>query len=178
MYRNAGPARRRGAASRVRARGVSLIEVMVAILVFSAGMLGLALMQMKGAQFTKDAGSRTNAIIQAGSLADAMRANPKGVDPANGSSSYYLYDGSTAPDASQCGGVKACEQAKTDLANWLAHLKAGVSGPVGTTPLATVTRDAKLGTFTVTVSFSGLDTNGDGKITSADDGAYSISFLP
>ena len=57
-----------------RQRGVSLIEVMVAVLIFSIGVLGLALLQAKGAQFTKESGSRTAAIIQARSLADAMRA--------------------------------------------------------------------------------------------------------
>lgn len=159
-------------------RGVSLIEVMVAIVVFGVGMLGLALLETKGAQFTKESGSRSNAIIQARSLADAMRANPVGLNPADGSSSYYLYDGTVTPDPSACGsGNVACTRAKNDLKAWLASLKSGSIAAVGVSS-ANVSHDATLGTYTVTVSWSGLDTNGDNKLTAADNGTYSFSFLP
>jgi type IV pilus assembly protein PilV len=159
-------------------RGVSLIEVMVAIVVFGIGMLGLALLQTKGAQFTKESSSRTNAIIQASSLADAMRANPQGVDPADGSSSYYLYDGSVAPDPAACKSIPSCERAKADLRDWLEQIQRGTIGAQGGGPAASVSRDAKLGTFTVTVSWNGLDVNGDNQLTAADNGTYSFSLLP
>ncbi|NUO73956.1 MAG: type IV pilus modification protein PilV [Frateuria sp.] len=160
-----------------RQRGVSLIEVMVAIVVFGIGMLGLALLQTKGAQFTKESSSRTSAIIQARSLADAMRANPLGVVPADGSSSYYLYDGTVAPDPSACSSNLPCAQAKTDLKNWLASIKAGTIAAQGV-PAASVSRNATLGTFTVTVSWNGMDVNGDKQLTAADNGTYSFSLLP
>lgn len=158
-------------------RGISLVEVMVAIVIFGVGMLGLALLQTKGAQFTKESSSRTNAIIQARSLADAMRANPQGVDPADGSSSYYLYNGSVAPDPSACASNPPCNQAKKDLQAWLLNLKAGTIAGKGV-PAATVARNATLGTFTVTVSWNGVDANGDKQLTSADNGTYSFSLLP
>jgi len=158
-------------------RGVSLIEVMVAIVVFGVGLLGLALLQTKGAQFTKESSSRTNAIIQARSLADAMRANPAGVDPADGSSSYYLYDGTVAPDPAACSGNPPCAQAKADLRDWLANLKATTIAAQGV-PAGVVSRDATLGTFTITVSWNGLDLNGDKQLTAADNGTYSFSLLP
>ena len=158
-------------------RGVSLIEVMVAIVVFGIGMLGLALLQTKGAQFTKESSSRTSAIIQARSLADAMRANPKAIDPADGSSSYYLYNGSVAPDPAACKSNDACSQAKRDLQAWLNRLKTSTIA-AQSAPAATVTRDAKLGTFTITVSWNGLDLNGDKQLTAADNGTYSFSMLP
>ncbi|WP_424682968.1 type IV pilus modification protein PilV [Frateuria sp. YIM B11624] len=158
-------------------RGVSLIEVMVAIVVFGIGLLGLALLQTKGAQFTKESSSRTSAIIQARSLADAMRANPKAIDPADGSSSYYLYNGSVAPDPAACKSNDACSQAKRDLQAWLNRLKTSTIA-AQSAPAATVTRDAKLGTFTITVSWNGLDLNGDKQLTAADNGTYSFSMLP
>jgi type IV pilus assembly protein PilV len=158
-------------------RGVSLIEVMVAIVVFGIGLLGLALLQTKGAQFTKESSSRTNAIIQARSLADAMRANPEAIDPADGSSSYYLYDGSVAPDPAACNSNPPCSQAKRDLQNWLARLKSSTIAAQDA-PTAKVARDAKLGTFTITVSWNGLDLNGDSQLTAADNGTYSFSMLP
>ena len=157
-------------------RGVSLIEVMVAIVIFGVGMLGLALLQMKGAQFTKESSSRTNALLQADSLADAMRANPQAIAPANGSSSYYLYSGAAAPSSSGCPDA-ACRRAKQDLSEWLAGLKNGGVSAIGS-PSATVSEDSQLGTFTVLVSWNGVDTNGDKQLTSADNGTYSFSFLP
>lgn len=159
-----------------RQRGVSLVEVMVAIIVFGIGMLGLALLQIKGAQFTKESGSRSNAVLSARSLADAMRANPGAINPVDGSSSYYIYSGSGAPDASGCANV-ACTQAKADLTAWLANINRGSVAAIGT-ERATVTRDANLGTFTILVSWNGLDSNGDNTLTSADNATYQFSFLP
>lgn len=54
-------------------RGVSLLEVLIAIVAFSIGILGLALMQLKGASFTKQAGSRSSVNMATRGLIDAMR---------------------------------------------------------------------------------------------------------
>jgi type IV pilus assembly protein PilV len=152
-------------------RGVSLIEVLVAIVVFSVGVLGVALMQVKGMQFTKQAGVRTVAIQQARSLADAMRANPDGVygvqtesaiSALNGnlSGSYYLYDGSTAPDSTTCSGVAACVQAKTDLQSWLATLHANAVSPTGSGALMAVVKvNPNTGALTIATSWNGMIPN-------------------
>ncbi|MFO1495242.1 MAG: prepilin-type N-terminal cleavage/methylation domain-containing protein [Lysobacterales bacterium] len=42
-----------------RQRGFSMIEMLVAIVIFSIGMIGVALMQLRGMSYAKDAGSRT-----------------------------------------------------------------------------------------------------------------------
>jgi type IV pilus assembly protein PilV len=169
-----------------RQRGVSLIEVLVSIVVFSIGVLGVALMQIKGMQFTKQSGSRTAAIEQARSLADAMRANPNGVygvqtqsaiGPLNGnlSGSYYAYDGSTAPDPSSCTGNTACVQAKTDLQNWLAALNASTVSPGSGGVRAKVAVNASSGGLTILTNWNGLipDLNGS---TSTD--TYQFDYQP
>jgi type IV pilus assembly protein PilV len=175
-----------------RQRGVSLIEVLVAIVIFSVGMLGIAFMQIKGAQYTKQSGSRTVAVLQARSLAEAMRANPAGVwgvsspdqiAAKNGdlSGSYYVYDGTSKPDPATCSDT-ACKQAKQDLLDWLKQLGAGVAAPVGSdgktanaAALGTVTKDTKTGTLIIASSWNGLirDTSG----ASSND-SYSFSFQP
>jgi type IV pilus assembly protein PilV len=155
-----------------RQRGVSLIEVLVAIVIFSVGVLGVALMQIRGMQYSKQAGSRTTAILQARSLADAMRANPAGVYGVssesqiagkNGdlSSSYYLYDGSGTPDPATCGD-DACKQARKDLDQWLAQLQAATPAPAassgGASPVrasVTVSGD-HTGTLTIASSWNGM----------------------
>lgn len=171
-----------------RQRGFSLIEVLVAVVVFSVGVLGVALLQIKGMQYTKQSGSRTAAIQQARSLADAMRANPDGVygvqnsaaiGALNGnlSGSYYLYDGTTAPDPASCaGGNVACVQAKTDLKNWLAMLAANTAGPSSADAVrALVKVNQQTGALTIATSWNGVvpDVNGN-----AQDETYQFDYQP
>lgn len=154
-----------------RQRGFSLIEVLVAVVIFSLGVLGIALMQLKGAQYTKQSGSRTVAVLQMRSLADAMRANPAGVygvasesliAAQNGSlaNSYYLYDGKRVPDPTSCSG--ACSQAQSDLLVWLAQLKASTVAGTGAVPVGQITLNNNTGALTIVSSWNGLiqDTNG------------------
>jgi type IV pilus assembly protein PilV len=59
-----------------RARGFSLMEVMVALVVSTVGLLGLAKMEALAMSSTGVASSRSLAAIEASSLAAAMHANP------------------------------------------------------------------------------------------------------
>lgn len=56
--------------------GFSLIEVLVALVILSVGMLGVLTLQVKGLQFSQSARISTNAIIAASDMADRIRANP------------------------------------------------------------------------------------------------------
>jgi type IV pilus assembly protein PilV len=55
--------------------GFSLIEVLVALLVLSIGLLGLAMLQVQGMKFNSDAYFRTQATILAYDMIDRMRSN-------------------------------------------------------------------------------------------------------
>jgi type IV pilus assembly protein PilV len=57
-------------------RGFSLVEVMVALVICSVGLLGLAKLESLALSSTGVASSRSLAAIQASSLAAAMHANP------------------------------------------------------------------------------------------------------
>jgi type IV pilus assembly protein PilV len=59
-----------------RSRGFSLVEVMVALVICSVGLLGLAKLESLALSSTGVASSRSLAAIQASSLAAAMHANP------------------------------------------------------------------------------------------------------
>ena len=56
--------------------GFSLIEVLVALVILSVGMLGVLTLQVKGLQFSQSARISTNAILAASDMADRIRANP------------------------------------------------------------------------------------------------------
>lgn len=58
-----------------RARGFSLLEVLVALVILSVGLLGLAALQARSLQFNQDAYVRTQATLLAYDIIDRMRAN-------------------------------------------------------------------------------------------------------
>lgn len=58
-----------------RRLGFSLIEVLVALLVLSVGLLGLAALQTTGLTFNHQSYERTQAVLQAYDFIDRMRAN-------------------------------------------------------------------------------------------------------
>jgi type IV pilus assembly protein PilV len=92
------------ASTRLKARGFSLVEVMVALVVCAIGLLGLAKMESLAVSSTKVAGARSLAAIEASSLAAAMHANPAywsaGLAPAAPAQTTVTVTGSaTAPVA-------------------------------------------------------------------------------
>jgi type IV pilus assembly protein PilV len=72
---NAHTERGRAGRGTAPARGFTLVEVMVALIIISIGMLGIA--KLQGLSLSSTAGSRTRALaaIEASSLAAAMQAN-------------------------------------------------------------------------------------------------------
>jgi type IV pilus assembly protein PilV len=64
---------------RRRESGFTLIEVLVALLVLSIGLLGLAALQAQGLRFNHDAYVRTQATQLAYDIVDRMRANSANV---------------------------------------------------------------------------------------------------
>lgn len=60
---------------RIRSRGFSLVEILVALIVISVGLLGIAKIQALAYSSTSTASMRSLAAIQASSLAAAMHSN-------------------------------------------------------------------------------------------------------
>ena len=59
-----------------RQRGMSLIEILVAIVILSVGLLGLVALQAKSLRNNQSSFERTSAVLLTYSIADRMRANP------------------------------------------------------------------------------------------------------
>ena len=64
----------------LRQKGLSLIEVMIALAVFSFGLLALAALMASGLKYNTSALHRSYATNQAYDMADRMRANRLGLD--------------------------------------------------------------------------------------------------
>ncbi len=62
-------------------RGFSLVEVLIALIIMSVGMLGIAGLYVQSLQAGRTSLFRHNAVTLAGDVADRIRANPRaGVD--------------------------------------------------------------------------------------------------
>lgn len=115
-----------------RQRGVTLIEVLVALVIVAVGLLGLAGMQVRGLSIQKDAHGRAIATQLALDLADRMRANR---DPATAAPpAQYAFTtayGGTAPTPGADCSVAVCDlaqQAQFDVAGWVGRISAALPG--------------------------------------------------
>jgi len=90
---------RRTSKCRCRQRGLTLIEVLVAVLILGIGLLGIAGLQVRGMQFNHSAYLRSQASILAYDMLDRMRANRK---QAEATASYARNFGESKPSAKEC----------------------------------------------------------------------------
>ena len=102
-------------------RGFTLLEVLVALLIFAIGLLGLAGLQLKTHQSSSFAQSRTVATLGVSGLVERMRANLAGVTAGN----YNFDSGASTPSlpaaVATCGttGCTAAQMAQNDLREWI-----------------------------------------------------------
>lgn len=61
--------------NRSRQQGVTLIEVLVAVLITATGVLGAAAMQLNAVKFNQASTTRSTAVFLANDISDRMRAN-------------------------------------------------------------------------------------------------------
>lgn len=66
-----------------RQRGFTLLEVLVALVIISIGLLGVAILQMTGLKNNHSAAYRSQASILAYQMVESMRANRKEADNGN-----------------------------------------------------------------------------------------------
>jgi len=100
-------------------RGISLLEVLVALTIFSIGAIGLSGWMTLAARATHAAYLRTQASFLAGDMVERMRANPAGVRA-------DAYEGEAQGGVPACGIAAACMPAALaahDRAMWAARLQ-------------------------------------------------------
>ncbi|HEB55105.1 MAG TPA: type IV pilus modification protein PilV, partial [Gammaproteobacteria bacterium] len=61
---------------RTTIRGMTLVEVMIALVILSVGLLGLAGLQIHGLRGTANSNSRVQAVLIASDMVERMHANP------------------------------------------------------------------------------------------------------
>jgi len=101
-------------------RGSALIEAMVALVLLSVGLIGLAALQADALAASGTAIRRSQAIGLAGSMADLIRANARGL---------AAYRGPAADPA--CSACSPAERAAGDLAWWQREIERTLPGGTG-----------------------------------------------
>lgn len=102
-----------------RQGGFTLLEILIAIVIFSIGLLGIAGLQVAGMRFTHGSQLRSIAVAQAETMSDLMRANEFGVQ----SGYYNVQDDMPTSPSPDCAAVvcDAQQRATYDLAAWNTH---------------------------------------------------------
>lgn len=95
--------------------GFTLIEVLVAVVVLSVGLIGIAGMQTKSLQFNRSAYFHTQATVLTHDMIERMRANPQGL------LHEAAYNNPDATENKNCFTLTGCtvtEMAKNDTFEW------------------------------------------------------------
>lgn len=128
--------------SKSKQGGFSLIEALVAFLILSVGMLGIASLQLISLKAGHTAVLRTLAVIKAEEMFERIRNNPVVLDPDNvvAAGSSYVVSAGDAGTSHGCndssGTINLCnfvQIAEDDIYNWKADLKNSLPNNTGTT---------------------------------------------
>ncbi len=155
--------------------GFTLIEVLIAVLVLSIGLLGLASLQMNALRNNQNSYYRTVATILASDFADRIRANAAGVTANN----YNAINRTSIVTSPNCTAATctASEIRDLDVAQWYSEL--GTQLPSGN---ATVTGAGAGSIFTVTVMWddarTGVTGTGCNPANAADLMCHTINLIP
>lgn len=101
---------------RVRQSGFSLLEVLIALVLFAVALIGFASAAAISMRSGKTATSRTQSIVLAQYLENRMRVNIRGVNAGNYAGTFSLATGAPANNCSS--GCSPAELADYDLRSW------------------------------------------------------------
>ncbi len=148
--------------------GFTLIEILIALIILSFGLLGLAGLQAASMQQNQDSSFRSQATALAYDLADRIRAN---------SSQIAIYLALAPALNNNCLGIAGCtpqQMANHDLAEWNAALNSLPGGGVGSIA------QTAANVYTIYVNWDddkdgSLDNDGDGDVDN-DDALFTLGF--
>lgn len=122
--------------------GMSLIEVLVAVLILGIGLLGIAAMQATALRNSQSALERSQAVIQTYAILDAMRANR-----ADALAGQYNTGGM------ECAAPTGVTLAQMDRARWIDAMKEGMGVAGDSTTCGSIACEAASDICTVIVQW-------------------------
>jgi len=136
--------------ARAAAAGFTLVEALVALVVLSIGMLGIAALYIEGLRASRTALVRTDAVNLAADMADRIRANRDG-------GADYEGPAATAPNPNCMAGGAGCEPAEMaahDLRVWLDQIASSLPAGTGTVEWDDPDPNDESAVYTVTVRWT------------------------
>lgn len=125
---------------RARLKGATLIEILIALLVLSFGLLGMAALQARALKGNQSALQRTQAVLMSYYILDAMRVDRNSAKSLNyntGSLSGDVIDPICNPAA-----ISGTTLADNNLKHWIESLKTTIGKAGDTTTCGAVLCDA------------------------------------
>ncbi len=136
--------------------GFTLIEVLIAVVILSVGLLGMASLTLSSLQSSQGASLRSQASALAGDYAERLRANRDFA--ISDDTAYLLASGAAATARPVCidsnNGCSDTEQAQRDLFEWRASLTNNLPG--GT---AIITKPGAARQYQITLTWSEAGTS-------------------
>ena len=161
---------------RRRIAGFSLVEVLIALVILSVGLLGIAAMVSESLKSKDSSYYRTQALDYAAAILDRMRAN-RAQALANAYDVSYGGTGSgTAPPSDNCtSSADNCtpsQIASVDLAQWQAEISAALPAISNSAPAAGMVTTTTVGQMTqVNISIRWNDKRANSAVSSAASAA-------
>ena len=118
--------------SPTRQRGVSLIEVLVAVMIFTIGLLGLAGLLIMATRSNQAAYLRTQVVFLAHNMADRMSANPVAVWDGSYNSNKYPTATSITTKCDLAASCTPDKLAAHDMQAWSTQLTTFLPNPTAT----------------------------------------------
>ncbi|MCX7098887.1 MAG: type IV pilus modification protein PilV [Methylococcales bacterium] len=136
--------------------GFTLIEVLIATVVLSVGLLGLAALQASSLKNNQSAYNRSQAMELAGDMADKMRAN---ISYAKSAGNFYISKTPTSAAAvPDClippDGCSPAQMAENDLFEWNEAVTTSLPATFGDTPEPMCTISLNGNVFTITIKWT------------------------
>jgi len=127
-----------------RQRGASLIEILVAVLILSLGLLGLASMQLRAMRGAVSSVQRTQAVILSHYILDLMR-----VDRVAASGGLYNTPGGLNQPLCAAPQAAPANFSQAELFDWFTRVKAQIGQPADVTTCAAIDCNAQSGVCTI-----------------------------
>lgn len=148
--------------------GFSMIEVMVAVLVLSTSMLGLALLQVSSLRASNGAYLRSQAIVLAYDIQDRMRANASVV-----TLGCYDLDLTGPLPLATCAGALLTEATHvTDLTEWRSELGSTLPQGIGS---VSVDPASKVASVTIQWQDNSVSDSEDQTLAATTNSAFTIT---
>ena len=149
-------------------RGITIIEVLIAMLILAIGLLGMASLQVRAVQDTTNSSFRSIAIYYANDMADRMRANKDAV----AAGGYNVHTGGSDKSGT-CLAVAGCDSANMALHDkweWQQNIAAALPAGRGEISVAT-------GVYTVEVFWTDRVSQSTAGGVNAGTDETSVSFV-